>query len=338
MVVNHKNTIYALSPKCPHLGLPMKTGEISDDGPCITCKFHGTALMLIAHDFCYFSQFFTGSKFDLKTGKAVKWSESVLGLPGTQFLGNIVGNVSHHRNLAPHRIEISQTPALPLRHTSAQLPLPPPCQETIAERPTELHPPHNSRAQRPTRRLLRPALTPEERARARRRSTDAPTPPAPPPPPRRSAAPRTRRPRSSPSRSTPTAPSSSTRPAPARPARPSLESPLLRDHISPPAAALGVRPALETCALLPPAGSGCGWARCVVVAAIGPEARLRPGPARKTPVAGYCDRIRVGLSRSESARRTSRPCAARMGRPPGPHGRTRLVAHPSPDPTRMGAH
>ena len=152
----------------------MKTGEISDDGPCITCKFHGTALMLIAHDFCYFSQFFTGSKFDLKTGKAVKWSESVLGLPGTQFLGNIVGNVSHHRNLAPHRIEISQTPALPLRHTSAQLRLPPPCQETIAERPTELHPPHNSRAQHPTRRLLRPALMPDERARTRRRSTDAP--------------------------------------------------------------------------------------------------------------------------------------------------------------------
>ena len=27
MVVNHKDTIYALSPKCPHLGLPMKTGK-----------------------------------------------------------------------------------------------------------------------------------------------------------------------------------------------------------------------------------------------------------------------------------------------------------------------
>eukprot|EP00960_Hanusia_phi_P046864 758080-Hanusia_phi.AAC.1 len=25
MVVNHKGTVYALSPKCPHLGLPMKT-------------------------------------------------------------------------------------------------------------------------------------------------------------------------------------------------------------------------------------------------------------------------------------------------------------------------
>ena len=302
----------------------MKTGEISDDGPCITCKFHGTALMLLAHDFCYFSQFFTGSKFDLKTGKAVKWSESVLGLPGTQFLGNIVGNVSHHRNLAPHRIEISQTPALPLRHTSAQLRLPPPCQETIAERPTELHPPHNSRAQHPTRRLLRPALTPEERARARRRSTDAPTPPAPPPPPRRSAAPRTRRPRSSPSRSTPTAPSSSTRPAPARPARPSLESPLppthtLRDHISPPAAAGGVRPACKTRALLPPAGSGCGRARCVV-AAVGPEARLR----RSGPENSGCGILRPDPSRSESARvgpaygsalRRSDRAAARPARP-----------------------
>lgn len=48
LVVNHKNTIYALSPKCPHLGLPMKTGEISDDGPCITCKFHGTESHLLS--------------------------------------------------------------------------------------------------------------------------------------------------------------------------------------------------------------------------------------------------------------------------------------------------
>jgi hypothetical protein len=41
-----------------------------------------------------------GSKFDLKTGKAVAWSESVLGLPGTQFLGNIVGKArDYHDNV-----------------------------------------------------------------------------------------------------------------------------------------------------------------------------------------------------------------------------------------------
>eukprot|EP00292_Cryptomonas_paramecium_P025341 CAMPEP_0113718038 /NCGR_PEP_ID=MMETSP0038_2-20120614/34937_1 /TAXON_ID=2898 /ORGANISM="Cryptomonas paramecium" /LENGTH=65 /DNA_ID=CAMNT_0000646055 /DNA_START=29 /DNA_END=223 /DNA_ORIENTATION=+ /assembly_acc=CAM_ASM_000170 len=56
LVLNHNNMVYALSPKCPHHGLPMKTGEISDAGPCITCKFHG-------------------SQFDLNTGKAVKWCE-----------------------------------------------------------------------------------------------------------------------------------------------------------------------------------------------------------------------------------------------------------------------
>ena len=27
MVVNHKDTVYAICPKCPHLGLPMKTGK-----------------------------------------------------------------------------------------------------------------------------------------------------------------------------------------------------------------------------------------------------------------------------------------------------------------------
>mmetsp|Transcript_44616 Transcript_44616/g.105700 ORF Transcript_44616/g.105700 Transcript_44616/m.105700 type:complete len:128 (-) Transcript_44616:74-457(-) len=79
MVVNHKGDLYALSPKCPHLGLPMKTGEISDDGPCITCKFHG-------------------SKFQLSDGKCVEWSESVMGIPGTKALGNIIGKVGGEAN------------------------------------------------------------------------------------------------------------------------------------------------------------------------------------------------------------------------------------------------
>ena len=63
MVVNHKNTVYALSPKCPHLGLPMKTGAITDEagGPCITCKFHN-------------------SKFKLETGEATEWVSGVMGI------------------------------------------------------------------------------------------------------------------------------------------------------------------------------------------------------------------------------------------------------------------
>ena len=63
MVVNHKNTVYALSPKCPHLGLPMKTVDITDEagGPCITCKFHN-------------------SKFKLETGEATEWVSGVMGI------------------------------------------------------------------------------------------------------------------------------------------------------------------------------------------------------------------------------------------------------------------
>ena len=51
-------------------------GEITDEagGPCITCKFHN-------------------SKFDLKTGKAVKWTTGVMGVENA-FIGNIMGKVS----------------------------------------------------------------------------------------------------------------------------------------------------------------------------------------------------------------------------------------------------
>ncbi len=48
-------------------------GEISDDGPCITCKFHG-------------------SKFKLTDGSCVNWSESVLGVsipsPTSSWVGH----------------------------------------------------------------------------------------------------------------------------------------------------------------------------------------------------------------------------------------------------------
>ncbi|KAJ1495897.1 Rieske [2Fe-2S] iron-sulfur domain-containing protein [Baffinella frigidus] len=76
LVINNKDTVYAISPKCPHLGLPMKSGEISDDGsgPCITCKFHN-------------------SKFKLADGKATEWTEGVMGIPGTKMLGTISGMI-----------------------------------------------------------------------------------------------------------------------------------------------------------------------------------------------------------------------------------------------------
>eukprot|EP00287_Rhodomonas_sp_CCMP768_P023913 CAMPEP_0202832852 /NCGR_PEP_ID=MMETSP1389-20130828/21794_1 /ASSEMBLY_ACC=CAM_ASM_000865 /TAXON_ID=302021 /ORGANISM="Rhodomonas sp., Strain CCMP768" /LENGTH=166 /DNA_ID=CAMNT_0049507117 /DNA_START=37 /DNA_END=537 /DNA_ORIENTATION=+ len=95
MVVNHKGDLYALSPKCPHLGLPMKTGEITDDGPCITCKFHG-------------------SKFKLTDGSCVEWSESVMGLPGTKAIGNLIGKVGGAKDspATVYKLEVEESGAI----------------------------------------------------------------------------------------------------------------------------------------------------------------------------------------------------------------------------------
>eukprot|EP00961_Rhodomonas_salina_P053773 721576-Rhodomonas_salina.3 len=38
MVVNHKGDLYALSPKCPHLGLPMKTVSINFRQRSVDCR------------------------------------------------------------------------------------------------------------------------------------------------------------------------------------------------------------------------------------------------------------------------------------------------------------
>jgi nitrite reductase/ring-hydroxylating ferredoxin subunit len=50
----------AIENKCPHLGLPLAKGKVSDGQ--ITCPFHG-------------------SKFDLCSGKNVVWVDSVMGIP-----------------------------------------------------------------------------------------------------------------------------------------------------------------------------------------------------------------------------------------------------------------
>uniref|UniRef100_A0A7S4PBZ6 Rieske domain-containing protein n=1 Tax=Guillardia theta TaxID=55529 RepID=A0A7S4PBZ6_GUITH len=98
LLVNHENTIYALNPKCPHLGLSLKSGKITDDGqgPVITCKFHQRCWPkkqnyddveeMVSNCVC--------SKFNLKTGECAAWSQSFLGIPGTGIIGGVVGNVS----------------------------------------------------------------------------------------------------------------------------------------------------------------------------------------------------------------------------------------------------
>ncbi len=49
----------AIVNKCPHLGLPIASGKLEDG--IITCPFHG-------------------AKFDMATGKNVKWVSSVMGI------------------------------------------------------------------------------------------------------------------------------------------------------------------------------------------------------------------------------------------------------------------
>jgi nitrite reductase/ring-hydroxylating ferredoxin subunit len=50
----------AIANKCPHLGLPMAKGKFENG--VVTCPFHG-------------------SKFDVCTGKNVKWVDSFVGIP-----------------------------------------------------------------------------------------------------------------------------------------------------------------------------------------------------------------------------------------------------------------
>jgi len=76
VVAKKEGKTYAFNNKCPHLGLSLKRGEItgSDDrhGVCVVCPYHK-------------------SKFSLEDGSCKVWSESVLGIKGTEKLGEKIG-------------------------------------------------------------------------------------------------------------------------------------------------------------------------------------------------------------------------------------------------------
>ena len=81
IVTNQQGVLYAINAKCPHLGLPMKTGEITTikgdsaaaataaavTTPILTCKFHN-------------------SQFRLDNGQCVSWCTGVMGIPGTEMV------------------------------------------------------------------------------------------------------------------------------------------------------------------------------------------------------------------------------------------------------------
>ena len=78
VVAKKEGKTYAFNNKCPHLGLSLKRGQItgSDDrhGVCVVCPYHK-------------------SKFSLEDGKCKVWSESILGIKGTEGIGEKIGNI-----------------------------------------------------------------------------------------------------------------------------------------------------------------------------------------------------------------------------------------------------
>eukprot|EP00276_Gloeochaete_wittrockiana_P009334 CAMPEP_0184656500 /NCGR_PEP_ID=MMETSP0308-20130426/16551_1 /TAXON_ID=38269 /ORGANISM="Gloeochaete witrockiana, Strain SAG 46.84" /LENGTH=156 /DNA_ID=CAMNT_0027093659 /DNA_START=58 /DNA_END=528 /DNA_ORIENTATION=- len=87
IVTKQQGQLYAVSSVCPHLGLPMKKGAIDSSKPSITCSFHK-------------------SEFNLKDGSVLCWSESVMGIPGTQVIGNLLGNIKKSTPLPTFPVKV----------------------------------------------------------------------------------------------------------------------------------------------------------------------------------------------------------------------------------------
>ena len=81
LLLDHESKLVAVDNICPHLKLPLKKGEIREDG-AIVCPWHHSA-------------------FDLCTGEVKEWT------PWPPVVGKALGMVSRSKNLSvfPVRIE-----------------------------------------------------------------------------------------------------------------------------------------------------------------------------------------------------------------------------------------
>ena len=80
LLINHCNTIYATSNNCPHWGLPLETGRLTDD--CgLTCPWHR-------------------SGFDLATGDIKAWA------PWPPGLGRVIGATSRKKVLPTYATRV----------------------------------------------------------------------------------------------------------------------------------------------------------------------------------------------------------------------------------------
>ena len=74
LIINNNGEFHAVNNACPHLKLPLKKGQLTEDG-AIVCPFHRSA-------------------FDLCTGEVKNWS------PWPPVVGNVLGKISPEQKLS----------------------------------------------------------------------------------------------------------------------------------------------------------------------------------------------------------------------------------------------
>lgn len=81
LLIHHQGAIYAVLAACPHLGLPLKRGKITDDH-ALVCPFHHSA-------------------FDLASGDVKDWA------PWPPVMGRMLGSLSREKVLRvfPTRVQ-----------------------------------------------------------------------------------------------------------------------------------------------------------------------------------------------------------------------------------------
>jgi nitrite reductase/ring-hydroxylating ferredoxin subunit len=81
LLIHHESQIYATESACPHMRLPLKRGNLTEDG-AIVCPWHHSA-------------------FDLRTGDVKEWS------PWPPGVGRMLGAISREKALPvfPTKVE-----------------------------------------------------------------------------------------------------------------------------------------------------------------------------------------------------------------------------------------
>ena len=95
LVTKVAGNYYAVDAKCPHLGLPMKRGKISNDFgvPTITCNFHNSC-------------------FELESGKCTKWVTGALGFE-SGLVSKVMNKVgSDKKDLKAYNVTVQEDGSL----------------------------------------------------------------------------------------------------------------------------------------------------------------------------------------------------------------------------------